>query len=141
MSKEFIIRKTEQDRWQNAVQFWEYMKLLPEGRYKIIVSKSDKRTLAQNDWIHAVLPGIRDALRDVAGYNEIRTTEDAKDFLKSMFFKKEISNGVETVEVIQGTSDMSKLDFASKAEDIIIWANQYLGIDVAPPGKQFEFFE
>jgi len=118
------------------------LKALPGGsRYKVVVSKSDKRTLAQNDWLHAVLPGIRDALRDTAGYNEIITVDDAKDFLKSMFFKKEISNGIETVEIIQGTSDTSKLDFSSKAEEIIIWASQYLGIDVAPPGKQFEFFE
>lgn len=141
MAKEFIIRKTEQDTWQNAIALWDHLKGLPEGRYKVVVSKSDKRTLSQNSWIHAVIPGIRDALRDTAGYNEIRTVDDAKDFLKSMFFKKEVTNGVETVEIIQGTSDTSKLDFASKAEEIIIWASQYLGIDVAPPNHQFEFFE
>lgn len=140
MSKEFIIRKTTIDTFKNATPLWEHLKALPEGRYRVTVSKSDKRTLAQNDWLHAVLPGIRDGLRNV-GYNEIRTTDDAKDFLKSLFFKKEVTNGVETVEVIQGTSDTSKLDFAGKAEEIIIWASQYLGIDVAPPGKQFEFFE
>lgn len=140
MSKEFIIRKDGMGKWKtNALK--DYLNELPEGKYKVVITKSDKRTLQQNDWLHAVLPGIRDALRDIAGYNEVRTTEDAKDFLKTMFFKKEITNGIETVEIIQGTSETSKLDFASKAEDIIIWAKDYLGIDVAPPNHQFEFFE
>lgn len=139
MAKEFIIRKDGMGKWKtNALR--NYLDELTEGKYKIVISKADKRTLAQNDWIHAVLPAIKDGLRNM-GYNDIRTESDAKDFIKSLFFKKEISNGIETVEIIQGTSETSKLDFASKAEDIIIWAQQYLGIDVAPPGKQFEFFE
>lgn len=140
MAKEFIIRKDGMGKWKtNALR--DYLNELPEGKYKVVITKADKRTLQQNDWLHAVLPQIKEALRDTAGYNEIRTDDDAKDFLKSMFFKKQVTNGIETVEIIQGTSDTSKLDFASKAEDIIIWAQQYLGIDVAPPGKQFEFFE
>lgn len=141
MAKEFIIRK-EGRFWYGRAGLDEYMRNVKDGeKIKVVVSKADKRTLQQNDWLHAVLPDITKALREVAGYNEIRTTEDAKDFLKTMFFKKEISNGVETVAIIQGTSETSKLDFASKAEDIIIWAQTYLGIDIAPPGKQFEFFE
>jgi hypothetical protein len=140
VAKEFIITKHSDGSFK-AKPLKDYLDSLSEGKYKVTVTKSDKRTLLQNDWLHAVLPGIRDALRDTAGYNEIRTTEDAKDFLKTMFFKKEITNGIETVEIIQGTSETSKLDFASKAEDIIIWAQQYLGIDIAPSGKQFEFFE
>jgi hypothetical protein len=94
----------------------------------------------QNQWFHAVLPSIRDALRN-AGYNEIRTNEDAKDFVKSLFFSEEISNGIETMRIVRGTSETSKIDFASRAEDIIIWAQTYLGIDIAPPGKQFEVFQ
>lgn len=137
--REFFIRKN-MGKWTKSIDLYNYLESLPDGKYKVVVTKSDKRTLQQNDWFHAVLPQIKDGLRN-AGYNDIRTNEEAKDFVKSLFFKKEVSNGIETVEVIQGTSETSKLDFASKAEDIIIWASQYLGIDVAPPGKQFEFFE
>lgn len=141
MSKEFIIRK-EGRFWYGRGGLDEYMKNVKDGeKIKVVVSKADKRTLLQNDWFHAILPQIKIALREVAGYNEIITEDDAKDFIKSMFFKKELTNGMETVTVIQGTSETSKLDFASKAEDIIIWAQTYLGIDIAPPGKQFEIFE
>ncbi len=140
MSREFIIRKNESNAWNNTSILWDYLKSLPEGKYKITVQKADKRTLPQNAWIHAVLPLIRDGLRE-QGYNEIRTLDDAKDFIKTMFFKKAVTNGIETVEIVQGTSETSKLDFASRAEDIIQWAHEYLGIDIAPPNHQFEFFE
>lgn len=142
MSKEIFITKTSQElnSWQNTKTLWEYLQSIPEGRYKITIQKSDKRTLQQNNWFHAVLPDIKEGLRDV-GYNEILNEDDAKDFVKSMFFTKEISNGTDTVKVIQGTSETSKIDFASKADEIIIWAQQYLGINIAPPNKQFEFFE
>ena len=111
--------------------------ICPPGRYKIIVENEDKRTLQQNKWIHQVLPEILMGLQGV-GYNDIKTTEQAKDFIKSIFFKKTVTNGVDTVEVVQGTSKTSKLDFTSKAEDIIQWAAEYLGIDIAPPEKQLE---
>ena len=140
MSKEIYIRINDSKQWNNTKVLWDYLRTLGNGKYKITISKATKRTLAQNDWFHSILPLIRDGLRD-AGYNEIRTNEDAKDFVKSLFFSEEISNGIETMKIVRGTSETSKLDFASRAEDIIIWAQTYLGIDVAPPGKQFEFFE
>ena len=79
------------------------------------------------------------ALRE-AGYDDIKTNEDAKDLIKTLFFKKQITNGTETIEVIQGTSKTSKLDFTQKADEIIRWATEYLQIDIAPPEKQLEVF-
>jgi len=140
MAKELFIRIDDSKQWNNTKVLWDYLRTLGNGKYKITISKADKRSLQQNNWFHSVLPLIKDGLRD-AGYNEIRTNEDAKDFVKSLFFSEEISNGIETMKIVRGTSETSKLDFASRAEDIIIWAQTYLGIDVAPPGKQFEFFE
>ena len=140
MAKELYIRIDDSKQWNNTKVLWDYLRTLGNGKYKITISKADKRSLQQNNWFHSVLPLIKDGLRD-AGYNEIRTNEDAKDFVKSLFFSEEISNGIETMKIVRGTSETSKLDFASRAEDIIIWAQTYLGIDVAPPGKQFEFFE
>lgn len=113
---------------------------LTEGRYLVEVKKSNKRTLQQNAWIHAILPDIVKGLQDV-GYSEVKTTAQAKDILKTLFFKKVITNGIEEIPVIEGTSETSKEDFISRAEEIIRWAQEYLGINVAPPNKQFEFFE
>jgi len=137
---EFIIEKQENKLWRNIKAYKQYINDLPQGRYKVVVTQVDQRSLQQNSWIHAILPDLVLALRD-AGYSEVKTTEDAKDIVKTLFFKKEITNGTETIEVIQGTSKTSKLDFTTKAGEIIRWASEYLGIDVAPPSEQTEIFK
>lgn len=137
MSLTFTIRKTG-DQWTNTKAWKEHLAALPDGRYKVTAPVPFKqRSLPQNAWLHAVLPDILKGLQDI-GYNEIRTAEQAKAFIKSMFFRVTYTNGIDVVEVIQGTSETDKTDFCSKAEEIIIWADQYLGIDIAPPGAQTE---
>ena len=136
---DFIIEKTESRLWRNIKAYKQHLNDLPPGRYKIIVENEDKRTGSQNSWFHAVLPEIMIGLRGV-GY-DIKNTEEAKDIVKSMFFKKIVTNGVEEIEVIQGTSKTSKLDFASKADEIIEWGREYLNIDISPPETQLEVFD
>lgn len=113
---------------------------LKDGRYKVDIKKSNKRTLLQNAWFHAILPDIVKGLQD-AGYSEVKTTDDAKLVIKALFFKKIITNGIEEISVIEGTSETSKENFIERADEIIRWAQEYLNINVAPPNKQFEFFE
>jgi hypothetical protein len=137
MPNEYIIRKSG-GKWENVKAWKNHLESLPDGRYKVSVSAYNKRTHSQNAWFHAVLPDILQGLRDV-GYNDIRTTEQAKDVIKSLFFKKTVSNGIEDITVIEGTSAQSKINFAEKADEIIRWASEYLGIDVAPPETQLDF--
>jgi hypothetical protein len=133
---EFFIHK-ENGKFQNIRKMEDYNKSLPDGRYRVVIEPYAKRSLSQNNWIHAVLPDIKQGLRDV-GFDDIRTEDDAKNFIKSIFFIKEVSNGTETVKVIEGTSNQSKINFAEKADDIIRWAAEYLNINIAPPDKQLE---
>lgn len=137
---EFIIEKQDNKLWRNIKAWKQYLNDLPAGRYKVRIESEDQRTLAQNSWFHAVLPEIQMALFE-AGFDDVKTTEDAKDVVKALFFKKEVTNGTETFEVIQGTSKTSKLDFTSKSEEIIKWAAEYLGIQIAPPDKQLQVWE
>jgi len=132
MAKELYIRIDDSKQWNNTKVLWDYLRTLGNGKYKITISKADKRS--------SVLPLIKDGLRD-AGFDEVRNEDDAKAVVKGLFFKKYVTNGVETIPIIEGTSEATKLDFASKADEIIKWAKDYLSIDVAPPGAQFEFFE
>lgn len=134
MPNEFYITKSSGE-WRNVKAMKQFWDELPNGKYVATIKSASKRSLLQNAWFHAVLPDILQGLREI-GYNEIRTTEDAKDVVKALFFKKSLTNGSETIEVIEGTSEQSKINFAEKAEEIIMWASQYLGIDVAPPAKQ-----
>ena len=140
MSKEIFITIDKSKPWHNTKRIWDYLKDISEGKYKITISKANKRTLDQNSWFHSVLPMIKDGLRD-AGFDDVRSNDDAKAVIKGLFFKKVITNGIEEIPVIEGTSESTKLDFASRADEIIKWAKDYLNLDVAPPGKQFEFFE
>lgn len=134
---EFLLHKTESG-WKNQKSYFKHLKDVPIGTYKVTIVSASKRTLQQNAWFHAILPEILQGLRDV-GFDEIKTTEDAKDIVKALFFKKTVSNGSETFEVIEGTSKQTKINFAEKAEEIIKWASEYLGIDVAPPNEQLQF--
>jgi hypothetical protein len=108
---------------------------LNPGRYKLTIEDASKRTLPQNAWFHAVLPYIFRGLRD-AGFNEVKDVRDAKAVVKALFFKRTVTNGIDTIEIIEGTSKQSKINFAEKATEIIDWAAQYLGIDIAPPSSQ-----
>src|SRR5690348_869539 len=98
---------------------------LEDGKYKVKITKASKRTLQQNDWLHAILPEIVKGLRDV-GYYEVKTNEDAKRVIKSLFFKKTITNGVNDIDIVEDTSATSKVDFTERAEEIIIWCADYL---------------
>jgi hypothetical protein len=111
---------------------------LPDGSYMLTIEKHSKRSNQQNRWIHGVLHEILHGLRE-AGYDEVKTVDDAKLIVKAMFFKKSYTNGLETIEVIEGTSEQDKTDFAVKADEIIRWASEYLGIDIAPPNTQLQF--
>lgn len=111
-----------------------------DGRYRVELKKSNKRTLLQNAWFHVILPDIVKGLQD-AGYSEVKTNDDAKLVIKALFFKKIITNGIEEISVIEGTSETSKENFIERADEIIRWAQEYLGINVSPPNTQFEFFE
>jgi hypothetical protein len=133
---EFVIHK-ENGKFLNIKKMEEYTRSLPDGSYKVVIELYSKRTLPQNAWLHSILPEVKHALRD-AGFDQIKTEEDAKDVIKALFFSKEMSNGVETIKVVEGTSKQSKINFAEKAEEIIRWASEYLNIDVAPPEKQLE---
>lgn len=109
------------------------------GKYLVSFKPYKRRSLNQNNWLHAICPIVMKGLQD-AGWYEIDTPYKAKNFIKEMFFKVGISNGIEHMEIVQGTSEADKADFAQRAERIIIWAREYLNLDIAPPGEQINIF-
>jgi hypothetical protein len=136
---EFFIHK-ESGRITNQQVLDKYLKQLEDGRYKITIKKSTTRTVQQNSWFHAVLPQIMEGLQNI-GYNEIRDIDRTKAFVKSIFFKVPVTNGVDTVDIIEPTSKTSKEDWIGREEELINWAHEYLGIDIAPPGSKMTMFE
>ena len=137
--KTFCITHIREGKITNPAVIRKAFDGLKDGRYMVEIAKANKRSLPQNDWFHAICPEVMKALVD-AGYYEINTPAKAKEVLKSLFFKKTVSNGIEEIDIIEGTSEVSKEIFSQKAEEIIIWAKEYLNIDIAPPGSQSEMF-
>lgn len=111
---------------------------LADGKYLFKIERKDKRTTQQNKYLHAImLPVIRDALKD-AGWNMIKTIDDAKDFVKVKFLKYDLVNEQtgEVVEMYRNTSDLTKLQFMELVQDVQIWLQDYLNIQLPMPGEQ-----
>jgi hypothetical protein len=111
---------------------------LPDATYQAKIERKDKRSTQQNRYLHGVmLPIIRDALRE-AGWNQIKTIEDAKDFVKLQFLKYDLVNE-KTGEVKEGyrnTSALTKLQFMELVQDVQIWLQEYFSIYLPLPGEQ-----
>jgi hypothetical protein len=134
-----VILNIESHSIRNEAALKFILKDLKDGKYLVSFKPYKRRSLNQNAWLHAICPLIMQGLQD-RGYQEIDTPLKAKSVLKTMFFKVGVSNGIEHMEVIQDTSETSKADFSARAERIIIWAKEYLNLDVAPPGEQINIF-
>lgn len=115
---------------------------LNPGKYLVTIENKNKRTSQQNRYLHGVLlPIVKDALRD-AGWNNIRTLEDAKDFIKVKFLIKEFINE-ETGEIIQlfsRTSELNKEQFSNLVDDVSVWLWEYFNISLPLPGQQAKMF-
>jgi len=93
---------------------------LKDGRYLMELKKSNTRSLNQNAYYHGiVVPLVKDGLR-TAGYNDVRTNEDAHEVLKYLFLKKKIPNQhAEFVELIGSTATLTTVEFMEYINSLI----------------------
>ena len=113
---------------------------LPDGRYRVRVDRFKKRSNQQNRYFHGqVIPLVFEGLRD-AGFDTVRTYEDAKTVIKSLFLKKSITNDVETFEFIRDTHTLTTIEFMEFISDVQRWAVEYLSITIPDPNQQIEMF-
>jgi len=47
MSKEIFIRIDDSKQWNNTKVLWDYLRTLGNGKYKITISKADKRAFSK----------------------------------------------------------------------------------------------
>jgi hypothetical protein len=85
-----------------------------------------------------VQPGLYDA-----GWREIKTKEDAHEFVAKMFLKVKIRNEItdDVTEMVRSTTSLSKEDFNIYLEEIWQWSAQYLGVVIPEPNTQFTLYE
>jgi hypothetical protein len=113
---------------------------LPDGRFIFKIEDKSVRTSNQNRYMHLMFSMIKDGFRDI-GYNEVRTTEDAKYIMKDMFLKYFIDNGTGgKIAMVKRTRDLTKEEMAVFIEECIQFAAENLNVVIPAPNTQAEMF-
>lgn len=139
MPQGFTIRKKE-SKWCNTAGWKGYCNSLPDGNYIFSAPRSTRgRSNDQNKYYWAVcVPLVFSALKD-AGFDTVRTEEDAHLIMKSLFLKvHEEKKGVR-IERVQSTTELSTIMFAEYLLHIFTWALDYLGLTIPQPNEQLTF--
>lgn len=116
---------------------------LKEGKYLLNAKSIKKRTLPQNSYYWGcVVPMVKNGLRD-AGYNEVKTNDDAHEILKHLFLKRKVeSDKTGDVIVIAGsTAKLHTVEFNAYLEEIWQWASEYLCLTIPGPNEQIPMYE
>ena len=110
---------------------------IADGRYHFTIKKKNNRSSNQNRfWWGAMLPLVKQGLKD-AGYNEVKTNEDAHEVLKALFLKKHISNGDGVaLEMSGSTTELSTIEFNELIANVQQWAAEFLNVIVPDPNTQ-----
>ena len=115
---------------------------LTDGRYLITIKSVKHRTLPQNAYYWGVVvPMVFSGLRD-AGFNDVKTKDDAHSIMKHLFLKRKIVNQVndDCIEIEGSTAELKTVEFNTYLEEIWQWAAEYLGISIPQPNEQLVIF-
>ena len=138
MSKNWCLLHIRNGEIQNKSQVKKLFDQLRDGKWKIEIERHNKRTTNQNDYYWQMLSNyIQPALLN-AGWQEIKTKEDAHEFVKELFLKIKMINETtgETMFRVKSTTELNTTDFNVYLEEIWQWASQYLMITIPAPNEQ-----
>jgi RNA-binding protein YhbY len=130
---QIVNKKAVREAWESTP---------PNGKFVMKIEDKNKRSLPQNAYYWAcVVPLVKHGLRE-AGYDEIKTDEDAHEVMKHLFLKHQIGNKNtgEIIELTRSTTTLTKELFNQYLEDVWKWAAEFLGISIPSPGQQSEMF-
>ena len=103
---------------------------LKDGRHLITIKDFRKRSIPQNSYYWGVVvPMVRRGLYD-AGYDAVRTNDEAHAVLKHVFLRKEIVSKEtgDMIEMSGSTTALTIPEFNDFLESVCRWASEYLGI-------------
>lgn len=121
----------------NKVEYKEVMNNLKDGKYLITVKDLRKRSLPQNSYYWGVVvPLIKSGLRE-AGFDDVKTNDDAHLIIKHIHLKKEIvskSTG-EVIDIAGSTTDLNVPEFMEFLDRVCKWSAEYLGVMIPIPNE------
>lgn len=143
MKLELFADVTEQGSLTNSKQseLNRFVESFAGKRIKISVErKYNQRSNNQNRFFHGVvIPIIQQGLIE-AGWNEAKSFEWTKDFIKMNCLVKEYvnENTGEVKKSIGKTSELSTSEFMNLISEIQQWASEYLNVYIPEPGESVE---
>ena len=109
------------------------------GRVKITVEKArSKRSVNQNAYFHGVvIPMIASKLIDM-GFNEAKSKDWTKDFIKyNCLLKEAVSEKTgEVIKSLGRTSGLTKSEFMDFVSEVQQWAAEKLDLYIPDPNEQ-----
>jgi hypothetical protein len=116
---------------------------LKKGKHLITIKDIRKRSIQQNRYYWGVcVPMVRKGLYD-AGYDEVKTNEDAHEVLKHVLLKKSIVSKQtgDMIDLSASTQKLSIPEFDAYVESVCKWAAEYLLVIIPSPYQQLVEFE
>lgn len=138
MNKVWCIIRKENGEIANKKIIRRLFDQLKDGRYLVSVERADKRSLSQNRYYWLMLTEyIQPALYDF-GWEDIKTKENAHDYLCEKFLRVRIVNEAtgEMRERTKSTTELTKEEFDVYLEDIWRWSAQELEVAIPGPNEQ-----
>ena len=143
MAKNFCIVNLVDGKIQNPKAIKTLIESLKDGKWQVEISLIDKRSSPQNRYYWQMLteyvqPGLYNT-----GWREIKTKDDAHEFVAKIFLKVKMvnENTGQATERVKSTTELSKEQFSVYLEEIWQWAAEYLSITIPAPNEQFTLYE
>ena len=108
------------------------------GTWVLSSKAKNVRSLQANKYFHGpVLDYVFQGLVD-AGFDDVKSKEDAKKVVKVLFLKREFVNKQtgEVITYIEETHKLTKDEFNTFIQDIQKWAAEFLSVVIPDPGAQ-----
>lgn len=111
------------------------------GTYTLVSKTVNIRSLGQNAYYwYIVLPIVRKGLYNI-GFDEIKSNDQAHEFLKNKFLKKYVHNKNNPEEVIEmpgSTAELTTVQFMAYIAEIQKFSAEWLGEIIPDPGQRPE---
>jgi hypothetical protein len=122
----------------NKDEFNAAFKNLKDGKHLVTIKDLRKRSIAQNSYYWGVMiPLVRHGLYE-AGYDEVKTNDDAHEVLKHVHLKQRIVNKQtgDVIDIAGSSAALTTPEFNIYVEAICKWAAEFLGVVIPSPNNQ-----
>jgi hypothetical protein len=127
----------------NMKEFRAAFNQLKDGKHLVTVKDMRRRSIPQNSYYWAVVvPLVRKGLYD-AGYDDVRTNDDAHEVLKHVHLRRRMVSK-QTGDVIDIAGESKKLtipEFNDYIETVCRWSAEFLNVVIPSPNEQLAEFE